>query len=176
MNSGDLEGDGFFGRHLLYIPDGPTDPNVVFDPDFDQEAFFAWAAGQGLGPGFTERNGYNTGWSNRFDLRISQEIPLPANLVGRIYFKVYNLGNLLNDDWGEIVDAQFFTPEIVDASVDDQGRFVFESSRIVRSSALTSTAACGKPVSASTSSSACKRALQARRERRPPGRLFLSPE
>ncbi len=127
MNSGDLEGDGFFGRHLLYIPDGPTDPNVVFDPGFDQQAFFAWAAANGLGPGFTERNGYNTGWSSRFDLRVSQEIPLPADLVGRIYFKVYNLGNLLNDDWGEIVDAQFFTPEIVGASVDDQGRFVFES-------------------------------------------------
>ena len=126
MNSSDLEGDGFFGRHLLYIPDGPTDPNVVFGPDFDQEAFFAWAAERGLGPGFTERNGFNTGWSSRFDLRISQEIPLPADLVGRIYFKVYNLGNMLNDDWGKIVDAQFFTPEIVDASVDDQGRFVFE--------------------------------------------------
>jgi outer membrane receptor for ferrienterochelin and colicin len=126
MNSNDLEGDGFFGRHLLYIPDGPTDPNVVFGPEFDQEAFFAWAAERGLGPGFTERNGYNTGWSNRFDLRISQEIPLPAGLLGRVYFKVYNLGNMLNDDWGKIVDAQFFTPEIVDASVDDQGRFVFE--------------------------------------------------
>ncbi len=127
MNSGDLEGDGFFGRHLLYIPDGPSDPNVVFDAGFDQEAFFAWAADNGLGPGFTERNGYNTGWSSRFDLRISQEIPLPADLVGRVYFKVYNIGNMLNDDWGEIVDAQFFTPEIVGASVDDQGRFVFES-------------------------------------------------
>jgi hypothetical protein len=33
---------------------------------------------------------------------------------------------MLNNDWGEIVDAQFFTPEIVDASVDAQGRFVFE--------------------------------------------------
>jgi len=126
MNSGDLEGDGFFGRHLLYIPDGPTDPNVVFGPDFDQAAFFAWAAERGLGPGFTERNGYNTGWSSRIDLRISQEIPLPADFIGRVYFKVYNLGNMLNDDWGEIVDAQFFTPEIVDASVDAQGRFVFE--------------------------------------------------
>ncbi|HSN50950.1 MAG TPA: hypothetical protein VLS87_00360, partial [Woeseiaceae bacterium] len=126
MNSSDLEGDGFFGRHLLYIPDGPSDPNVVFGADFDQQAFFEWAAANGLGPGFTERNGYNTGWSSRFDLRISQEIPLPADLVGRLYFKVYNLGNMLNDNWGEIVDAQFFTPEIVDASVDAQGRFVFE--------------------------------------------------
>ena len=95
-------------------------------PGFDQQAFFEWAAANGLGPGFTERNGYNTGWSSRFDLRISQEIPLPADLVGRVYFKVYNLGNMLNSDWGEIVDAQFFTPEIVDASVDAQGRFVFE--------------------------------------------------
>jgi len=34
--SGTLEGDGFFGRHLLYVPTGPTDPNVIFDPGFDQ--------------------------------------------------------------------------------------------------------------------------------------------
>jgi len=126
MNSGDLEGDGFFGRHLLYIPAGPTDPNVVFGPDFDQEAFFAWVADKGLAPGFTERNGYNTGWSTRFDLRVSQDISLPAGFRGRAYLKIYNLGNLLNDDWGEIVDAQFFTPEIVAASVDGQGRFVYE--------------------------------------------------
>ncbi len=33
MNGGDLEGDGFFGRHLLYVPTGPSDPNVVFDPE-----------------------------------------------------------------------------------------------------------------------------------------------
>ena len=126
MNSSDLEGDGFFGRHLLYIPAGPTDPNVVFGPDFDQEAFFAWVADKGLAPGFTERNGYNTGWSTRFDLRVSQDISLPAGFRGRAYLKIYNLGNLLNDEWGEIVDAQFFTPEIVDASVDAQGRFVYE--------------------------------------------------
>lgn len=127
MNSSDLEGDGFFGRHLLYIPAGPADPNVVFGPDFDQAAFFAWVAEKGLAPGFTERNDFNTGWSTRFDLRVSQDISLPAGFRGQAYLKIYNLGNLLNDDWGEIVDAQFFTPEIVDASVDAQGRFVYES-------------------------------------------------
>jgi hypothetical protein len=125
MNSGDLEGDGFFGRHLLYIPAGPTDPNVVFGPDFDQQAFFNWVADKGLSPGFTERNDFHTGWSTRFDLRVSQEISF-GGFRGQVYAKIYNLGNLLNDDWGEIVDAQFFTPEIVDASVDAQGRFVYE--------------------------------------------------
>ena len=37
MDSGDFEGDGFNGRHLLYVPTGPTDPNVNFlwDDRFD---------------------------------------------------------------------------------------------------------------------------------------------
>jgi hypothetical protein len=126
MSSDDLEGD-FAGRHLLYVPDGPNDPNVIFDPGFDQAAFFQWAAANGVGPGFTSRNAYNTGWSSRWDLRISQEIPLPADMVGRIYFKVYNLGNLLNDDWGKIVDSNFFSQEVVDGGVDPvTGQFVFE--------------------------------------------------
>lgn len=126
MNSNDLEGDGFFGRHLLYVPTGPSDPNVIFDPSFDQQAFFAFVEREGLGPGFTERNQRNAEWSTRFDLRISQEIPLPANLTGRLYFKVFNLGNMLNDDWGKITDSVFFTPEVVDADVDPvTGQFIF---------------------------------------------------
>lgn len=126
MNSGDLEGDGFFGRHLLYVPAGPTDPNVVFDSGFDQQAFFDWVAANGLAPGFQPRNAQNAGWSSRFDLRISQEIPLGGDFLGRVYFKVYNFGNMLNSDWGKITDSTFFTPQVVDASVDSEGRFVFE--------------------------------------------------
>ncbi|MDH5618744.1 MAG: TonB-dependent receptor [Gammaproteobacteria bacterium] len=123
-----LEGDGFFGRHLLYIPNGPNDPNVVYGPNFDQSAFFDWISRNGLSPGFTERNGYNADWSTRFDLRISQEIPLGDKLNGRVYLKVYNIGNLLNDDWGKITDAEFFTPVIISsASASDGGPFVYNS-------------------------------------------------
>ena len=126
MNSNDLEGDGFFGRHLLYVPTGASDPNVVFDSDFDQAAFFQWVQDKGLASGFQGRNAQHADWSTRFDFRASQEISLPGDLVGRLYFKVYNIGNMLNDDWGKITDAVFFTPEVVGASVDSQGRFVFE--------------------------------------------------
>lgn len=129
MNSGDLEGDGFFGRHLLYVPTGPSDPNVIFDPGFDQAAFFQWVQDNGLSPGIQERNAQNASWSNRWDLRIDQEIPLPGDFRGRLYFKVYNLGNMLNDDWGKITDAQFFTPEIVNTDVAPDGRFIFNSFR-----------------------------------------------
>lgn len=122
-----LEGDGFFGRHLLYIPDGPTDPNVLFTwNQATSDAFFAWVDKNDLKPGFTRRNAYNTGWTQRFDMRISQDIPMGADFRGRIYLKIYNLGNLLNDDWGKVTDAEFFTPQIVNAGVDaGTGRFIY---------------------------------------------------
>ena len=102
---------------MLYIPDGANDPNVVFGPNFDQAAFFAWAEANGLNPGLTERNGQFAGWSTRWDLRIDQEIPLPGDFAGRVYFKVYNFGNMLNDDWGKITDSVFFTPVPVQGAV-----------------------------------------------------------
>ncbi len=126
MQSVDLEGDGFFGRHLLYVPTGPSDPNVVYAPGFDLAGFNQWIADNGLSPGFQERNAQHADWSSRFDLRISQEIPLGGDFVGRLYFKVYNFGNMLNDDWGKITDAVFFTPQVVDATIDAQGRFVYD--------------------------------------------------
>ena len=126
MSSSDLEGDGFYGRHLLYVPTGAADPNVVFDPGFDQAAFFQFVQDNGLAPGLQERNAQHADWSTRFDLRIHQEISLPADLTARLYFKVYNFGNMLNDDWGKITDSVFFTPQVVNSSVDGAGRFVFE--------------------------------------------------
>jgi len=129
MSGGDLEGDGYYGRHLLYVPTGAGDPNVVFDDGFDQAEFFQWVSDNGLSPGFQPRNAQNASWSSRFDLRVSQEIPLPGDFIGRLYLKVYNFGNMLNDDWGKITDAVFFTPQVINSSVNDQGQFVFESFR-----------------------------------------------
>jgi len=128
MDSGDLEGDGFNARHLLYVPSGPSDPNVIYDPGFDQAAFNAFVASAGLSPGFQARNSVHAKWSSRIDLSVMQEIPLFADdLKGRLFLKIYNLGNLLNDDWGKQYDAQFFPQSVVDASVDGAtGQFIFE--------------------------------------------------
>ena len=125
-----LEGDGFFGRHLLYVPTDADDPNVIFGSGFETEAFFDWVDREGLARGqFVGRNSINAKWSTRWDLRISQELPLPGNLVGRLYFKVYNFGNMLNKDWGKVTDAEFFTPVAVDrASVDGTtGQYIYNN-------------------------------------------------
>lgn len=127
MSSADQEGGGFFGRHLLYVPTGPNDPNVVFDPAFDQAGFFDFVEREGLGPGLQPRNGQHAKWSSRVDFRLSQEFPaFIGDSKGRIYMNVYNLGNLLNDEWGRVNDAQFFSVQVVENSINSNGQFVFE--------------------------------------------------
>jgi len=39
--------------------------------------------------------------------------------------KIYNVGNLLNDSWGHVNDAQFFSVAAVRAHVNDDGQYVF---------------------------------------------------
>lgn len=127
MGGGDLEGDGFFGRHLLYVPNGAGDPNVVFAPGFDVAAFNRYVDEQGLGAGFQERNVVNAKWSTRFDLRLDQELPsFFGDTYGKLYLKIRNVGNLLNPNWGKITDANFFSQQVIESSVDAQGRYVFE--------------------------------------------------
>ena len=125
MGSGDLEGDGYYGRHLLYVPTSASDPNVVFDGGFDTDAFFAWVQKEGLKGGMQDRNGQHAKWSTRFDLLLSQELPFFKETKGRFYVKVYNLGNLIDDSWGHVNDAQFFSVQVVNSDVNDAGQYVY---------------------------------------------------
>ena len=136
-NRDQLEGDGGFGRHLLYVPTGPSDSNVIFQPEvqagavdpvtgnvsargipaFDTDAFFAWIAREGLPPGIVPRNFKHAPWSNRLDIRIDQDIPtFIEGTSGRIFFKMYNFGNFLSKDWGVVNDAEFFSSEIIETN------------------------------------------------------------
>jgi hypothetical protein len=127
MGSQDLEGDGFYGRHLLYVPTGLDDPNVIFADTFDTGAFFAWVDREGLEPGFVPRNGTNARWTKRFDFRFDQEFPTGGNTRGRFYVKIYNVANLLNEDWGNVWDAQFFSVQVVESDVNGAGQYVFNN-------------------------------------------------
>ena len=72
-----------------------------------------------------ERNSKNAKWSTRFDLRLNQELPFIKTSRARLYMKIYNVGNLINDSWGLVNDAEFFTVAAVRAYVNDDGQYVF---------------------------------------------------
>ena len=100
------------------MPDGPNDPNVVYAAGFDQQAFFDWADKKGFkGGSFVGRNSNRSASSSRFDLRIDQEIPLFVDdLKARVFVKIYNFTNMLNDDWGRTYDSGFFSRNVLEVS------------------------------------------------------------
>jgi hypothetical protein len=110
---------GFQARQLLYVPTGPSDPLVSFDPGFDQDAFFAYVDEHGLDAGIQGRNEHYSSWWAKFDVKVEQEFPMPLRGKGKAFIVVENLGNLLNDDWGVLKESGFpRTVPLVDASYD----------------------------------------------------------
>lgn len=118
--TGDANGDNRTFNDLFYVPRGPGDVQFgslsatgVFTPNPAMEqAFFAWLATQEeLGfyaGGYAPENEFRASWVNTFDLRISQELPGFFNgHKSKIYMDIQNVGNLLNDDWGHVIDYGF---------------------------------------------------------------------
>ena len=131
-DDGDVFGDGVDFRHLLYIPTGPSDANVVFDPGFQQDEFFQFIADNDLGQfaGSTiPRNTQQSDWWTKFDLRIEQELPgLMAGHRTSAFMVVENLGNLLNDEWGVLREASFpLSQGVVDVDRNAAGQYIFQN-------------------------------------------------
>ncbi|MEQ9823853.1 MAG: carboxypeptidase regulatory-like domain-containing protein [Puniceicoccaceae bacterium] len=129
--STDINGDGRNNNDLLYIPTGPSDPNVVFADTFDTGPFFDFLERVGLaqhGGSYAPRNSQNSPWVHVWDLKITQEIPLSYRDMGlELFVSVRNLGNLLNDDWGLTEEVGFpYSARAVNADIVD-GKYVFNT-------------------------------------------------
>lgn len=109
--SGDTFGDGLDNRHLLYMPTGASDPNVIFAPAFNTAAFFQTASALGLDKyagQIVPRNDFQSDWYSQWDLRFEQEIPsVFKDHVAKAFVIIDNVGNLINSDWGVINQAGF---------------------------------------------------------------------
>jgi hypothetical protein len=115
-------------RQLVYIPT-VDDANVEYGPDFDKAAFDSFVAAEGLARGQTTgRNAQNADWHVSFDIKINQEIPgLMEGHRGNAFFIIKNVGNMLNDDWGVMNQGQFVGNRMVEMSVQDNGKYLYEA-------------------------------------------------
>jgi len=129
------DSDGAFGdsnwsgdRQLVYIPT-VDDANVVYGPDFDKAAFDAFVSAEGLARGQTTgRNAQNADWYVSFDIKINQEIPgLIEGHRGNAFFIIKNVGNMINDDWGVMKQGEFVGNRMVEMSVQDDGKYLYEA-------------------------------------------------
>lgn len=118
---------------LLYVPTGPTDPNVVFDANFDQTAFFNYIHNAGLeqyAGGFAPRNAFQSDSWFKVDLKLEQELPgLRKDDRASVYLIFYNFTNFLDSGWGVLRQSGFPRLEnIVDASyTNNNSQYLFKT-------------------------------------------------
>ncbi|WP_017258610.1 TonB-dependent receptor [Pedobacter arcticus] len=115
LYNGDLNGDGHFSNDLFYVPRtqseikllplgsgasqvSAADQWTALNAFIESDPYLKTIRGE-----YTERNGAGTPWQHQFDARITQD--LGAILKGtknrlQLTFDVFNVGNLINKDWG----------------------------------------------------------------------------
>ncbi len=128
---GDIFGDNVDDRHLIYVPAGVADPNVVFGPNFDVDGFFDYAKSAGLmkyAGRIAPRNAFNSSWWTTFDLRIEQELPgFKQGHKFAVYAVFKNLCNLINDNWCVLKETDFpLKRSVIDASLSsDKTKYIY---------------------------------------------------
>lgn len=137
----DMNGDNISGNDLMYIPRGPQSGEVVFAGDTptnhaNEDRFWAIVnANQELADskgGVVKRNGSYAPVVHNFDLRISQEMPgFHPKHKGIISLDIFNIGNLINREWGRINEMGFQSSGgsrrtfVNYGGIDAQGRYVY---------------------------------------------------
>ncbi|KRG66446.1 Oar protein [Stenotrophomonas terrae] len=109
----DANGDGANTNDLFYVPSGYGDVLWTGGAKMEQD-FFAWLDKNPDLAGYKGQvvpaNSHRAGWTNSFDVRISQEMPgFFKGHKTEIALDVMNIGNLLNKKWGLIDDYGFYS-------------------------------------------------------------------
>ncbi|KGM56854.1 Oar protein [Lysobacter arseniciresistens ZS79] len=115
---------------LFYVPSGPGD--VIFTGGAEMEAaFFDWLAAHPELSRFqgevAPRNSSRSSFVNTFDVRILQELPgFWKGHKSEIWLDIMNIGNLINDDWGQISEIGFpFGRRVAELEGMQDGKYVY---------------------------------------------------
>lgn len=113
LYSGDVNGDGYGGNDLIYIP--ATQSEITFDPDtlpggtvvsaaqqwtaldafINQDSYLSGRRGQ-----IAERHGLVNPWYQTMDVRVLQDIGLASGHRLQLSLDILNFLNLINTGWG----------------------------------------------------------------------------
>ncbi|HEX6643942.1 MAG TPA: hypothetical protein VF037_04655, partial [Gemmatimonadales bacterium] len=113
---GDLNADGTNTNDPIYIPTGAADPNMFFADlttsdgvvtAADQAAAFdEFISGESCLDGqrgqIMERNSCRNPWQSFLDMSIRQSLPSIGGRTLTLEVGIFNLLNLLNEDWGRV--------------------------------------------------------------------------
>ena len=105
---GDADGRGITSSSLMYVPTGPSDPNVEWASQADKTAFFSWLAQPGnsnlaaYAGQIAPRNAFYAPWQRTLNLHLEQKLPVYGPATITLFADCFNFGNLLNRNWGVV--------------------------------------------------------------------------
>ncbi|MCH7612378.1 MAG: TonB-dependent receptor [Candidatus Marinimicrobia bacterium] len=120
--SGDVNGDGFGGNDLIYIPESESDIHLTNSSDWtaldafiEQDPYLSENRGK-----IAERNGLLNPWFSNIDLRINNEFAVAGRKI-EVSLDIMNLANLLNSSWGvrQIANVSATSPLTLDSWTED---------------------------------------------------------
>ncbi|WP_018479856.1 TonB-dependent receptor [Pontibacter roseus] len=129
----DLNGDGNFGNDLMYVPRNQgeillvplTVGTTIISPEEQWAALDAFISDDDYlddrRGDYAERNGARMPWTHQWDLRLFQDFYINAGEARhtlQLTFDVFNVGNLLNREWGR----QYFVTNSANEIVRYAGR------------------------------------------------------
>lgn len=53
------------------------------------------------------RNSFNSPWVHTLDITLTQEVPLYKKVKTELFLNLFNVGNMLNSDWGKLEEIDF---------------------------------------------------------------------
>lgn len=134
---GDVNADGFEGAYasnryndLLYVPTGANDITLT-DPgdwaDLDRYIQTEDCLRENRGR-IISRNACTSDWRNRVDTRFTFRIPTVSDQRAEITLDIFNVLNLLSEDWGRVEGPEFAGLELLSLRGWDQAnnRGIFE--------------------------------------------------
>ena len=100
-------GESPYDNDPLYIPNGRSDPKVVYSSGFDVAGFFDYISKYDLSAGIAPAYDFDANLNQFLDLRLQAAIPFDhgfsANPIRVITtFDIENVLNFLNDEWGTV--------------------------------------------------------------------------
>ena len=116
-------------RQLFYVPleDDPIVTYASEDVKRDLDAFITKEGLEGYRGSIMPRNALDSDWWIKFDLRVEQEIMgFAEGHKASAFFVIENVGNMLKDDWGVLKQGSSLS-SIVDASITDDNKYLYES-------------------------------------------------
>jgi len=119
---GDANGEGIADNDLFYMPSGPDDPKVKWVNPAERDAFFGFAASNGLNKYAGQvlpRNTENSPWAQTIDLTITQQLPIYGRIRAEIYLQMINLANLFSNKWGLLEEVPFSYKRTVAGTIYD---------------------------------------------------------